>query len=441
MNSVPPRARGAFHALAAAVLLLAAVPAAQAQSPSPTGNDQEKVLRVCADPNNLPLSNRQLAGYENKIAELFARDLGWKLEYTWFPQRMGFIRNTLRARNPDDQRFKCDLVIGVPVGFELASTTAAYYRSTYVLAYVKGRGLDSVQTPDDLLKLDPAKLKSLKFGVFGQTPPADWLLKYKLFDQVVPYQRQTGDPDQYPGEMVEKDLVAGKIDVAFSWGPIAGYYAKKVTAAPIAVVPFKPDREIHFDYAMAMGVRYGEKEWKARVEQLLEKNRGTIQGILAAYGVPQLDDAGNFIQVAADPAINLTGEAAPYRVADGKVDASTYIGWRLFQTNCAQCHGSSAAGTDRAPDLLPRVKEMSQARFVGTVLQRYKELTPAGEAFAESGSREALIAEILQRKTGGIPMPAWDGDPNVKPHILDIYAYLRARADGALDERRPEQMK
>ena len=441
MNSVPPRARGAYHALAAAVLLLAAMPAAQAQSPSPTGDAQEKVLRVCADPNNLPLSNRQLAGYENKIAELFARDLGWKLEYTWFPQRMGFIRNTLRARNPDDQRFKCDLVIGVPVGFELASTTAAYYRSTYVLAYVKGRGLDSVQTPDDLLKLDPAKLKSLKFGVFGQTPPADWLLKYKLFDQVVPYQRQTGDPDQYPGEMVEKDLVAGKIDVAFSWGPIAGYYAKKVTAAPIAVVPFKPDPEMHFDYAMAMGVRYGEKEWKARVEELLEKNRGKIQGILAAYGVPQLDDAGNFIRVTADPAINLAGEAPPYRVADGKVDQSTYVGWRLFQTNCAQCHGSSAAGTDRAPDLLPRVKEMSQARFVGTVLQRYKELTPAGEAFAESGSREALMAEILQRKTGGIPMPAWDGDPNVKPHILDLYSYLRARADGALDERRPEPMK
>ncbi|MBS1136854.1 MAG: quinodehydrogenase-associated putative transporter substrate-binding family protein [Proteobacteria bacterium] len=441
MNSVPPRARGAYHALAAAVLLLGAMPAAQAQSPSPTGDEQEKVLRVCADPNNLPLSNRQLAGYENKIAELFARDLGWKLEYTWFPQRMGFIRNTLRARNPDDQRFKCDLVIGVPVGFELASTTAAYYRSTYVLAYVKGRGLDSVQTPDDLLKLDPAKLKSLKFGVFGQTPPADWLLKYKLFDQVVPYQRQTGDPDQYPGEMVEKDLVAGKIDVAFSWGPIAGYYAKKVTAAPIAVVPFKPDPEMHFDYAMAMGVRYGEKEWKARVEELLEKNRGKIQGILAAYGVPQLDDAGNFIRVTADPAINLAGEAPPYRVADGKVDQSTYVGWRLFQTNCAQCHGSSAAGTDRAPDLLPRVKEMSQARFVGTVLQRYKELTPAGEAFAESGSREALMAEILQRKTGGIPMPAWDGDPNVKPHILDLYSYLRARADGALDERRPEPMK
>ncbi len=441
MNSVPPRARGAFHALAAAVLLHAAVPAAQSQSPSQTGDDQDKVLRVCADPNNLPLSNRQLAGYENKIAELFARDLGWKLEYTWFPQRMGFIRNTLRARDADDRRFKCDLVIGVPVGFELASTTAAYYRSTYALAYVKGRGLDAVQTPDDLLKLDPEKLRSLKFGVFGQTPPADWLLKYKLFDQVVPYQRQTGDPEQYPGEMVEKDLVAGKIDVAFSWGPIAGYYAKKVTAAPIAVVPFKPDREMHFDYAMAMGVRYGEKEWKARIEQLLEKNRGKIQGILAAYGVPQLDDAGNFIRVTADPAISVAGEAPPYRVADGKVDASTYIGWRLFQTNCAQCHGSSAAGTDRAPDLLPRVKEMSQARFVGTVLQRYKELTPAGEAFAESGSREALMAEILQRKTGGIPMPAWDGDPNVKPHILDIYAYLRARADGALDERRPEQMK
>ena len=259
----------------------------------------ERVLRVCQDPNNLPFSNRAGEGFENKIAELLARELGWTLEYTWFPQRMGFIRNTLRGRDPGSNRFKCDLVIGVPVGFELASTTKPYYRSTYALVYVKGKGLDGVTAPEGLLGLEPAKLKSLKLGVIGQTPPADWLLRHRLFDQVVPYQLQSGDPERYPGEIVEKDLVAGKIDVAFVWGPIAGYFAKNAASAKLAVVPFEPSPEIHFDFRIAMGVRFGEREWKDRIERLVEANRGRIQAILAVYGVPLLDDEGRIMAVPA----------------------------------------------------------------------------------------------------------------------------------------------
>jgi quinoprotein dehydrogenase-associated probable ABC transporter substrate-binding protein len=205
---------------------------------------------------------------------------------------MGFIRNTLRGREPDSDRFKCDLVLGVPVGFELAATTKPYYRSTYALAYVKGRGLDAIKVPEDLMKLEPAKLKSLKLGVIGQTPPVDWLLKHGLFNQAVPYQIQSGDPERYPGEIVEKDLVTGAIDVAFVWGPIAGYFAKRATAAAVAVVPFAPDPAIQFDFRIGMGVRFGEREWKDRIERLIEANRGRIQAILAAYGVPQLDDEG-----------------------------------------------------------------------------------------------------------------------------------------------------
>src|SRR5438477_75171 len=149
-------------------------------------------------------------------------------------ERGGIQRHRSARRNPGSNRFKCDLVIGVPVGFELASTTKPYYRSTYALVYVKGKGLDSVTAPEGLLHLEPVKLKSLKLGVVGQTPPADWLLRYRLFDQVVPYQLQSGDPERYPGEIVEKDLVAGKIDVAFVWGPIAGYFAKNATSARLA---------------------------------------------------------------------------------------------------------------------------------------------------------------------------------------------------------------
>jgi quinoprotein dehydrogenase-associated probable ABC transporter substrate-binding protein len=285
------KARGrALLTGAALLLLLPRVALCQ-----PAGPGADRVLRVCEDPNNLPFSNRAGEGFENKIAELLAAELGWKLEYTWFPQRMGFIRNTLRGRDPDTDRFKCDLVPGVPTGFELAATTKPYYRSTYALAYVKGKGLDAVKAPEDLLKLDPAKLKSLKLGVIGQTPAVDWLLKHNLLDQAVPYQVQSGDPDYYPGKIVEKDLVGRAIDVAFVWGPIAGYFANRATA-PVAVVPFAPDPAIQFDFRIAMGVRFGEREWRDRIQQLLDAKRERIQAILAAYGVPQLDDEGRLMK-------------------------------------------------------------------------------------------------------------------------------------------------
>ena len=283
------------------------LPVQTAQQSEPAGD--ERVLRVCEDPNNLPFSNRAGEGFENKIAELLARELGWRLEYTWFPQRMGFIRNTLRARDPGSNRFKCDLVMGVPAGFELASTTKPYYRSTYALVYVRGKGLDSVTAPEGLLKLEPAKLKSLKLGVFGQSPAADWLLKHGLFGQAVSYQPQSGDPERYPGEIVEKDLVSGKVDIAFVWGPIAGYFAKNAPVE-LAVVPFEPSAEIQFDFRIAMGVRFGEREWKDRIERLIEANRLRIQAILAAYAVPQLDDAGRVMAVAPDPSLT-RGDSKP----------------------------------------------------------------------------------------------------------------------------------
>lgn len=283
-------------AAGAALLFLLAAPLALAQAPLP--GEKDKVLRVCADPNNLPLSHENQQGFENKIAELFARELGWKLEFTWFPQRMGWVRNTLRAPVPQEKRFKCDIIMGVPEDFDQAATTVHYFRSTYAMAFLKGRGLDDIKTPDDLLKLPRDELGKLRFGVFAQTPAVDWLLRHNLFDQAVPYQRMTGDPKQYPGEIIEKDLVEGKIDIAFAWGPIAGYFGKSAKNANIVVVPFKPDPEIRFDYAIAMGVRRGEKEWLETVNKLIEKNRTQIERILLDYGVPLIDDKGQFITVA-----------------------------------------------------------------------------------------------------------------------------------------------
>ncbi|MET0858930.1 MAG: quinoprotein dehydrogenase-associated putative ABC transporter substrate-binding protein [Telluria sp.] len=275
MSALGSLARGAV-----AALVLAAT-AAQAAEP-------QQVLRVCQDPNNLPFSNRDLQGFENKIAALLAADLGWSIEYTWYPQRMGFIRNTLRAKQPNSDTFKCDLVTGVAAGFDMGATTRPYYRSTYAMAYVKGKGLDGVQTLEDLLTLSADKRATLRLGVFGRSPVADWLLENGLIDKMVSYQTQSGDAERYPGEMVEKDLANGVIDIAFIWGPIAGYFARQATAVPIAAIPLRPHPGVQFEFDIAMAVRFGEGAYKQRIDEAIERNRPQINAILAQYGVPLL---------------------------------------------------------------------------------------------------------------------------------------------------------
>jgi quinoprotein dehydrogenase-associated probable ABC transporter substrate-binding protein len=277
--------------LAGAACVLAGLPGpASAQPGAEPG--QDKVLRVCQDPNNLPLSNRALAGFENKIAALFAEQLGWKLEHTWYPQRMGFIRNTLRAKEENSDRYRCDLVIGVAKGFDMAATTRPYYHSTYALAYVRGKGLDGVRSLDDLLALDAGQRKKLRFGAFAGSPVTDWLLQNGLMEQVSWYQSQTGDADQYPGEIIEKDLASGKIDVAFAWGPIAGYFAKNARSAPIAAIPLVSRPGMKFDFEIAMAVRHGDKDFRQRIDQLIVANEAKIHAILAEYGVPLLEQQG-----------------------------------------------------------------------------------------------------------------------------------------------------
>jgi mxaJ protein len=263
-------------------------------SPPAAADEADKVLRVCQDPNNLPFSHRNLKGFENKIAELLGQELGWKVEYTWYPQRMGFIRNTLRAKEPNSNTYKCDLVIGVQTGFDMGATTRPYYRSTYAMAYVKGKGLDNVKSLEDLLALDPAKRKSLRLGIFARSPVVDWLLQNGMIDQIVSYPTQTGDPDQYPGEIIEKDLAQGKIDIAFVWGPIAGYFAKNAPV-PVVAVPLKPRPDMRFDFSISMAVRYGEKPFRDRIDQLIEKNPRKITAILLDYGVPLIDERGELI--------------------------------------------------------------------------------------------------------------------------------------------------
>ena len=271
----------------ALLVALAGVAAGHGAAAAPQ-DSATPVLRVCQDPNNLPFSSRDLSGFENKIAALFARQLGWGIAYTWYPQRMGFIRNTLRAKEDGKDTFKCDLVTGVAAGFDMGATTQPYYRSTYAMAYVRGRGLDGLHTLDDLLALDPAVRRSLRLGVFGGSPVTDWLLHNGLLGQIVSYPAQTGDPAQYPGQMVERDLAAGTIDIAFVWGPIAGYFAQRSTRVPIVAVPLGPRADARLDFEIAMAVRFGDKALKERIDQLIVRDRDEIDALLRQYGVPLL---------------------------------------------------------------------------------------------------------------------------------------------------------
>ncbi len=271
-------------ALAAVVLSISPLLTAHA-------DETDKVLRVCQDPNNLPFSNTKGEGIENKLAELFAKKLGWKLDYFSFPQRMGFIRNTIKFKLPGTN-YRCDIIMGVPSGFDQVATTKPYYRSTYALVFPKGKGLDNVKSKQDFLQLDPKQLKKLKIGLYDRSPASQWLSRRGLLELAVPYRMMNADPNQYPGEIIEKDLAAGKIDVAIVWGPLGGYFAKKIKEPELSIVPLTSEPGVNFQYEMAMGVRFGENEWKAQVDKFLDQSKPEINAILREFYVPLLDETG-----------------------------------------------------------------------------------------------------------------------------------------------------
>ncbi|WP_044042249.1 substrate-binding domain-containing protein [Caballeronia insecticola] len=253
----------------------------------PNNDGADGVLRVCADPNNMPLSNQKGEGFENKIANQMASDFGYKIEYTYWPQRMGFVRNTLRDKVPQTERFKCDLIIGVPKGYELTATTRPYLHSTYAMVFPNKPEYASIKTPSDLMSLPPDQLKKMKLGIFVKSPAVDWLLSHDLINQAVSYQGQSGDPEAFPGAMIEQDLVKGNVDAAFVWGPIAGYFVNR-SDNKVRLVPFPAGQPIRFDYEISMGVRYGEKAWRDKVDNWIASNQPKIDEILTSYQVPLL---------------------------------------------------------------------------------------------------------------------------------------------------------
>jgi len=275
---------GALALMVGAGLVVTAASAQEAPAP-------RKAFRVCQDPNNMPFSSTKATGFENKIAELFAKDLNLPVEYFSFPQRLAFVRNTLRYKLPGED-FRCDIVMSVPATFDQALPTAPYYHSTYALVYRKGQGLDQVKSGADLFALPANVRDKLRIGIYDRSPAAIWLVRHGMEAQVKPFPMMSPNPEQYPGEIIEKDLAQGNIDAAVVWGPIAGYYAKRVRNVELVVIPLKSEPGVKFDYEIAMGVRQGEREWKATVDKLLAENQAAITTILREYNVPLVDAQG-----------------------------------------------------------------------------------------------------------------------------------------------------
>lgn len=271
----PTTNRRRLSLLAAIACLVVSVPpwgAAPCAAPLP--------FRVCADPNNLPFSNRKQEGFENKIAALLAYELGREVVYTWWPQRRGFIRNTLNAG-------LCDVVMGVPSTYDPVLTTQPYYRSTYVFVYPQHAGYEITSFDDPLLR-------RLKIGVhligdeYVNSPPAHALSAKGIVTNVVGYSIFGDYTEDSPPSRIVTAVAAGEVDMAIVWGPIAGYFAQK-QPVPLALVPVPENAaspSLPFVYSISLGVRRKESELKATLDDLLTRKSAEIRQILEEYGVP-----------------------------------------------------------------------------------------------------------------------------------------------------------
>lgn len=259
-------------ALASALMIAGALawPAAAA--------DETKVLRVCGDPDNLPFSNSKSEGFENKIAELIARDLGLTLEYYWWPHQRGLVRNTLSAGT-------CDVLISIPKGYDLVLWTKPYYRSAYVLAQLSGNG-------SKITSLDDPALKRLKIGTYAGSPPFDALSERGLAANLVTYplffDPRVTDESRRPVKLLE-DILTGEVDVAVAWGPMAGYFVKtKAPNTKLSLSPLPDERVVPMTFEFSMGVRKGNQALKQKLEEALDRRRAEVTKVLDDFGVPLL---------------------------------------------------------------------------------------------------------------------------------------------------------
>ncbi len=238
-------------------------------------------LRVCADPGNMPFSNEAGEGFENKIIELVAEKLERPVQYTWFPQTIGFVRNTLRIR-------ECDLISGISTSSQLVQNTNPYYHSVYTMVYRSDSDIKATQLSDPVFK-------DKRIGVVAGTPPATLLARYGLLTQTVPYHLTVDTRHFSIGSQAIKDLVDGTTDVALLWGPLAGYHVQQ-SDVDLKIVPLLDEpKDVRLDYRVSMAVRYSETKWKRTINKVLKDLQPEINAILRQYGVPLLNDLGQLI--------------------------------------------------------------------------------------------------------------------------------------------------
>jgi mxaJ protein len=246
------------------------------------GSDKPaRELRVCSDPNNLPFSNERGEGFENRLAQLIGSELNAAVRYTWWPQRRGFIRNTLAAG-------KCDVIMGITHGAERVLTTRPYYRSSYVFVYRKDRHLK-------IRSLDDPALRTLRIGVqlvgddYANTPPVHALSRRGIVGNLVGFSVFGDYSEPNPPARIIDAVVAKKVDLAIAWGPLAGYFAKR-SGTDLEIVPVSPVEDpprLRFVFDISLAVRPSDRALRQELEGVLEKKAGEIDRILADYGVPQ----------------------------------------------------------------------------------------------------------------------------------------------------------
>ena len=361
-----------------------------------------ETFRVCADPNNLPYSNQQQEGFENKIAEVLARELGQSVTYTWWPQRRGFLRSTLNAG-------RCDVVMGMPADIDVVLTTQPYYRSSYAFVY-------SETAPYNLSSFDDEVLKDLKIGVhligddYTNSPPAHALSRRGIVNNVVGYSVFGNYADDSPPGKIVEAVANQEIDTAIVWGPIGGYFAQQnSTALQVVPVSITNDSEsLLFAYDISLGVRKNDEERKKTLDDLLTQHAEEIQQILIDYGLPGLGQQQDDLQqteVASDEQPSETDQTAagpaklnPYT---GNPEAITE-GEELYKMlNCYSCHGLRGGG-GMGPDLTD---------------EEWKEGT---------GSDTRVMSQVM---TGRNKMPGYDG-VITEEEAWKVIAYVRTLYKG-----------
>jgi len=248
-----------------------------------SGTAQAGVIRVCADPDNMPFSNDKGEGFENKLAELIASKLDDTVEYIWFSESSGYVPNAVGND-------ACDLIMGYAQGTGLIDDSNPYYRTSYVLIYpqsdAKLAGVD---------RLSDARLKGKRIGLFARTPPASILALYGLAAYAKPVEVNAGDSASKAAEAIIGEIASGKLDAGLLWGPVGGYYAQR-SPVPLTLVPLvKENAGPRTIYGITLGLRPNDPQWKHRINRVIAENERAIDDLLQSYNVPVLDAEGNLI--------------------------------------------------------------------------------------------------------------------------------------------------